>query len=152
MSARDIFDIYRTRFQLEFVFYEKPFISRSAMPNSSQGSHTVRQGNKEALSFSFNASLTSVNLARTFARQQDMDLSVGSPKPCCTTLQWWVDLLQCPENLRICDLITLISKNFYSTAFEPWRNFYKTNELLYMEYANICGLEVTIRWIIFCLI
>ena len=29
MSARDIFDIYRTRFQLEFVFYDKHFIMQS---------------------------------------------------------------------------------------------------------------------------
>ena len=36
--------------------------------------------NKEALSFAFNASLTSVNLARAFARQQGMALSVGSTK------------------------------------------------------------------------
>ena len=36
--------------------------------------------NKEALSFAFNASLTSVNLARAFARQQGMVLSVGSTK------------------------------------------------------------------------
>ena len=36
--------------------------------------------NKEALSFAFNASLTSVNLARAFARQQGIVLSVGSTK------------------------------------------------------------------------
>ena len=36
--------------------------------------------NKEALSFAFNASLTSVNLARAFARLQGMKLSVGSTK------------------------------------------------------------------------
>ena len=59
--------------------------------------------NKEALSFAFNASLTSVNLARAFARQQGMALSVGSTKTLLTTLQWWIDLLQCPENLRTCD-------------------------------------------------
>jgi len=47
MSARDIFDLYRTRFQLELVF---------------------------------NASLTSVNVARASARQQGMNLSVGSTK------------------------------------------------------------------------
>ena len=29
MSARDIFDIYRTRFQLEFVFYDKHIIMQS---------------------------------------------------------------------------------------------------------------------------
>ena len=36
--------------------------------------------NKEAVSFAFNASLTSVNLVRAFARQQGMNLSVGSTK------------------------------------------------------------------------
>ena len=36
--------------------------------------------NKEALSFAFNASLTSVNIARAFARQHGMVLSVGSTK------------------------------------------------------------------------
>lgn len=39
-----------------------------------------QERNKEALSFAFNASLTSVNLARAFARQQGMNLSVGSTK------------------------------------------------------------------------
>lgn len=36
--------------------------------------------NEEALSFDFNALLTSVNLARAFAHQQGMDLLVGSTK------------------------------------------------------------------------
>ena len=36
--------------------------------------------NKEALSFAFNASLTSVNAAMSFARQHGMDLSGGSTK------------------------------------------------------------------------
>ena len=52
MSACDIFGIYRTRFQLEFVF-------------------------RDAKQFT---GLTSVNLARAFARQQGMDLSAGSTK------------------------------------------------------------------------
>ena len=42
--------------------------------------HTLSGRNKEVLSFAFNASLTSVNLARAFARQQGMALSVGSTK------------------------------------------------------------------------
>ena len=33
---------------------------------------------------------------------------------------------------RLAWVSTLISKNFYSTAFAPWRNFYKINELLIM--------------------
>ena len=36
--------------------------------------------NKAALSFAFNASLSSVNLARAFARQQGLNLSVGATK------------------------------------------------------------------------
>ena len=30
--------------------------------------------------------------------------------------------------------MTLISKNFFSTAFEPWRKIYKINELLLYKY------------------
>ena len=71
MSARDIFDIYRTRFQLEFVFRDAKQFT---------GLTHCQARNKEALSFAFNASLTSVNLARAFARQQGMDLSVCSIK------------------------------------------------------------------------
>ncbi|MDY5407048.1 MAG: transposase [Candidatus Cryptobacteroides sp.] len=71
MSARDIFDIYRTRFQLEFVFRDAKQFT---------GLTHCQARNKEALSFAFNASLTSVNLARAFARQQGMVLSVGSTK------------------------------------------------------------------------
>ena len=71
MSARDIFDIYRTRFQLEFVFRDAKQFT---------GLTHCQARNKEALSFAFNASLTSVNLARAFARQQGMLLSVGSTK------------------------------------------------------------------------
>ena len=71
ISARDIFDIYRTRFQLEFVFRDAKQFT---------GLTHCQARNKEALSFAFNASLTSVNLARAFARQQGMDFSVGSTK------------------------------------------------------------------------
>jgi len=71
MSARDIFDIYRTRFQLEFVFRDAKQFT---------GLTHCQARNKEALSFAFNASLTSVNVARAFARQQEMNLSVGSTK------------------------------------------------------------------------
>ncbi|MGI6313981.1 MAG: transposase [Candidatus Cryptobacteroides sp.] len=71
MSAKDIFDIYRTRFQLEFVFRDAKQFT---------GLTHCQARNKEALSFAFNASLTSVNVARAFARQQGIDLSVGSTK------------------------------------------------------------------------
>ncbi len=71
MSARDIFDLYRTRFQLEFVFRDAKQFT---------GLTHCQARNKEALSFAFNASLTSVNVARAYARQQGIDLSVGSTK------------------------------------------------------------------------
>jgi len=71
MSAKDIFEIYRTRFQLEFVFRDAKQFT---------GLTHCQARNSNALSFAFNASLTSVNIARAFARQQRMDLSVGSTK------------------------------------------------------------------------
>lgn len=71
MSAKDIFDIYRTRFQLEFVFRDAKQFT---------GLTHCQARNKEALSFAFNASLSSVNVARAFARQKGLNLSVGSVK------------------------------------------------------------------------
>ena len=71
MSAKDIFEIYRTRFQLEFVFRDAKQFT---------GLTHCQARNSNALSFAFNASLTSVNISRAFARQQGMDLSVGSTK------------------------------------------------------------------------
>ena len=71
MSARDIFDIYRTRFRLEFVFRDAKQFT---------GLTHCQARNKEALSFAFNASLSSVNIARAFACKQGMDPSVGSTK------------------------------------------------------------------------
>ena len=71
MSAKDIFEIYRTRFQLEFVFRDAKQFT---------GLTHCQARNSNALSFAFNASLTSVNIARAFARQQGMNLSVGSTK------------------------------------------------------------------------
>ena len=71
MSAKDIFEIYKTRFQLEFVFRDAKQFT---------GLTHCQARNCKALSFAFNASLTSVNIARAFARLQGMDLSVGSTK------------------------------------------------------------------------
>ena len=71
ISARDIFDIYRTRFQLEFVFRDAKQFT---------GLTHCQARNKEALAFAFNASLSSVNVARAYARQQGHNLSVGSTK------------------------------------------------------------------------
>ena len=71
LSARDIFDSYRTRFQLEFVFRDAKQFT---------GLTPCQARNKEALAFAFNASLSSVNVARAYARQEGHNLSVGATK------------------------------------------------------------------------
>ena len=71
LSARDIFDIYRTRFRLEFVFRDAKQFT---------GLTHCQARNKEALAFAFNASLSSVNVARAFAGEQGLNLSLGSTK------------------------------------------------------------------------
>jgi IS4 transposase len=55
MSAIDIFDIYRTRFQIKFLF-------RDAKQNT--GLTNCQYRKKEKLDFSFNASLSSINLSK----------------------------------------------------------------------------------------
>ena len=61
-SAKDIFDIYRTRFQLEFVYRDgKQFM----------GLTHCQARNKEAMSFAFNASLSSVNVTRATHVRKD---------------------------------------------------------------------------------
>jgi len=71
LSARDIFDIYRTRFHLEFVFRDAKQFT---------GLAHCQARNKEAQAFAFNASLSSVNVTRAFARQEGHNLSVGVTK------------------------------------------------------------------------
>lgn len=91
MSDRDIFDIYRTRFQLEFVFRDAKQLT---------GLTHCQAKNKEALSFAFNASLTSVNIVRVFARQQGMNLSVGSTKTLLLNAAMVERFIAMSENLR----------------------------------------------------
>ena len=94
ISARDIFDIYRTRFQLEFVFRDAKQFT---------GLTHCQARNKEALSFAFNASpLPSTSPGPLRVSKGWTSRSV-QPKPCCTMPQWWIDLLQCPGNPRTCD-------------------------------------------------
>ena len=94
MSARDIFDIYRTRFS---------WSSSSAMPSSSPGSHTVRRETKKLCRLpSTPRSLPSTSPGPLRVSKGWTSRSV-QPKPCCTMPQWWIDLLQCPGNPRTCD-------------------------------------------------
>ena len=71
MSARDIFDLYRTRFQIEFQYRDAKQFT---------GFTHCQARNKEALAFAFNMSLSSINVARAYARQENIYLSVGSTK------------------------------------------------------------------------
>lgn len=71
MPAKDVFDIYRTRFQLEFVYRDAKQFT---------GLTHCQARNKEAISFAFNASLSSVNVARAYARKEGYCLSVGTTK------------------------------------------------------------------------
>ena len=75
MSAIDIFDIYRTRFQIEFLFRDA---------KEYMGLEHCQARSKEALNFCYNMSLASVNMARDIARQWEKEsgtrLSVGDVK------------------------------------------------------------------------
>jgi hypothetical protein len=71
MSAIDIFDIYRTRFQIEFLF-------RDAKQNT--GLTNCQSRKKEKLDFSFNASLSSINLSKALANELGMKYSASSMK------------------------------------------------------------------------
>lgn len=71
MSAKDIMDIYRTRFQIEFLLRDSKQYTGLTHCQSRQ---------KEALAFHFNMSLTAINVARAFARQDKKNLSVASVK------------------------------------------------------------------------
>ena len=112
----------RISFQLEFVFRDAKQFT---------GLTHCQARNRAALSFAFNASLSSVNLARAFARQQGMDLSVGSTKTLlqnAVMVDRFIAMSGKSPNMRFNN--TDVKSNFYSTLFEPWRNFYKINELL----------------------
>ena len=72
LSGRDIYDLYRTRFQIEFLYRDG---------KSHMGLEHCQARNKEALDFSYNMSLSSINVLREYARQYGYTkLSIGSLK------------------------------------------------------------------------
>ena len=94
MSAQDIFDVYRTRFQLEFVF---------AMLSSSLDSFTVRRGTRRhCLSPSTLPSRPSTLPGPSRGSKEWISPSLRQ-KPCCTTPQCSIDLLLCQEIPLTCD-------------------------------------------------
>ena len=70
-SAVDIFEIYRTRFQIEFLY-------RDAKQYT--GLCNCQSRSSDALDFAFNMSLSTINIARQFAAYQETPLSVGDVK------------------------------------------------------------------------
>lgn len=71
LLPQDIIGIYTSRFQIEFLFRDaKQFM----------GLTNCQARNKAALAFAFNMSLSSINMARAFARQNNYDISIGSVK------------------------------------------------------------------------
>jgi hypothetical protein len=71
MSGKDVIEYYRTRFQIEFCF-------RDAKSFTGLMQSQARDVSK--LSFNFNASLTSVNLARVLAKERGIPFSMASCK------------------------------------------------------------------------
>jgi len=71
MSAKDIMDIYRTRFQIEYLYRDAKQFTGLAHCQSRK---------KESLAFAFNMSLSSINVARAFAKSCGVHLSVSNVK------------------------------------------------------------------------
>lgn len=70
-SAIDIFEVYRTRFQIEFLY-------RGAKQYTVLGNCQSR--NSDTLDFAFNMSFSTINIARQFGAQYITHLSIGDVK------------------------------------------------------------------------
>lgn len=68
MSAKDCIDIYRSRFQLEFLFRDG---------NQFTGLEDCQARSQQKLDFAFNASLAAINTAKTAIREIGQELSIG---------------------------------------------------------------------------
>ena len=72
LSGKDIFDLYRTRFQIEFLYRDG---------KQHMGLIHCQARSEEALDFYYNMSLSSINVLRKFAKDNDYGhLSIGSMK------------------------------------------------------------------------
>jgi hypothetical protein len=71
MSAKDIMDTYKTRFQIEFLLRDAKQFT---------GLTHCQSRKKSSLEFAFNMSLSTINVARAFARENNMDLSMANIK------------------------------------------------------------------------
>jgi len=71
LSAGDILRLYRARFKIEFIFRDAKEFT---------GLTHCQSRKKESLSFAFNMSGTAVNIAKQWASEMGLDISVGSVK------------------------------------------------------------------------
>ena len=71
MSAKDVIDIYRSRFQIEFLFRDAKQFT---------GLCHCQARNTQAMDFAFNLSLAAINVARAFGKQCDLNLSIADCK------------------------------------------------------------------------
>ena len=71
MNAIDIFDVYRTRFQIEFLYRDSKQFT---------GLCNCQSRDVKAMDFAFNMSLSTINIARQFGKVYGMDLSVSDVK------------------------------------------------------------------------
>lgn len=71
MSGRDVYDIYRTRFQIEFCFRDG---------HQFTGLLDCQARGEEVLDFAYNASLAAVNVVKTMRKEFSIPLSIGQIK------------------------------------------------------------------------
>lgn len=71
MSAKDVIDIYRSLFQVEFLFRDTKQFT---------GLCHCQARDKRALDFAFNLSLAAINVANAFCRQYNLNLSIADLK------------------------------------------------------------------------
>ena len=71
MSAEDVIDIYRSRFQIEFLFRDAKQFT---------GLCHCQSRSIEAMDFAFNLSLSAINVAKAFGKQYNLNLSISDCK------------------------------------------------------------------------
>ena len=71
MTATDVIDIYRSRFQIEFLFRDAKQFT---------GLTHCQARDEKALDFAFNLSLSAVNVAKEVCRRQNLNLSIADFK------------------------------------------------------------------------
>lgn len=71
MNSKDIFDVYRTRFPIEFLYRDSKQFT---------GLCNCQSRDVKAMDFAFNMSLSTINVAGQFGKEYDVDLSVNDVK------------------------------------------------------------------------